>query len=235
MHMHPSGSFFLAGLVLALGSASAFGQQVQAQPGVKTDIQFHGGFTQTPWFADPTVRKQLNLTDEQFNALNQAYMQRWQNYSKSINELGKLDETQRFNRVTALGQTLNQGVLKSADEALKAEQRERFRQLSLQYWPYGSLTDAQVQQKLNLTDQQRADLLRYSQQYYDQLGTIYQGFGKDRDASLKRYNELQLQSNQQLGKILNDQQMQMWRQMTGDPFRFPPTVSIQGTIGAKQP
>jgi hypothetical protein len=46
------------------------------------------GPRQTPFFADPSVRAQLRLNDQQFNQLNTAYQRAFQRYDRSLRGLG---------------------------------------------------------------------------------------------------------------------------------------------------
>jgi len=191
------------------------------------------GIGQTPWFSNPTVRSQLNLNDQQFNALNQAYGQAYNQFQTGTGQIGQtVNGDQRTQKMQDLQNRFNQSFNSAVQKTITdPQQQQRFGQLYLQYQGVGAFNDPTVQQKLNLTDEQRQKLSQLGNQWNTQMQT-YSGQWKN-DTEGKRWGEMRKQYNDRINSILNDQQQQTWRQMTGNQFEFQPSIYFQnGTSGS---
>jgi len=192
------------------------------QTGGQTGQQGQGGFTyrgfsQTPFFSDPSVRKQLNLNDEQYNKLNQAYGQAWNQFQSGSSQLNNLPEQQRSQRMNQNWGQFNSTVHKTANDILDPQSRGRFNQLWNQYRGYETFNDPEIQQKLNLTDEQRQKFQQASQDYYNQSQNTS---GLSQEQLGQRWTQGRQKMNENINNILNEQQRQTWRTMTGDPYQF---------------
>jgi len=183
------------------------------------------GFGQNPWFSDPAVRKQLNLNDEQYNKLNQAYGQAW-NQFRTGSGTSTGNDQQSQDRMNQNWGHFNSSVHKTANEILDPQSRGRFNQLWNQYRGYDVFNDPETKQKLNLTDEQMQKFRQASQDYYTQQN---QG-GTGADAE-RRWSEGRRKMGENINSILNEQQRQTWREMTGEPYNFSSSFSQQGRQG----
>jgi predicted aminopeptidase len=190
------------------------------QPAPTVQVVPQSPYQQTPWFSDPTIRKQLNLTDPQFTHLNKAYGEAWTRYNTGVGQLGKLSDQERTERMRALGMTMNQDMAKALPNTITPEQAKRYHQLYMQYRGPEVFSDPQVQRELQLTDEQRTRLQKYQTEYQQQLNTIYQNAPKNPQDAAKQYMELRRSAGEQYNTILNQAQQRMWQQMTGEPFQF---------------
>jgi len=221
-----------------LASGPALAQQVQV-PGNKSQpapqqVITYGGVVQTPWFSDKGVRDHFKFTNEQYNALNKGYSDAWTSYNSNLGQLGSsLTEEQRAQKTRDLQATFYQNVNGSADRLMTdPQQRQRYNQLHVQYQNYTAFNDPTIQQKLNLTPEQREKFTQYGQEWNQQMGTLHKSYPSDTIATTKRYNEMVQQNNQRYNSVLNQQQQQTWHQMTGAPYNFTPGVYFQSN-GAK--
>jgi hypothetical protein len=105
--------------------------------------------------------------------------------------------------------------------------------LYLQYQGYTAFNDPTIQQTLKLTDGQRQQMTQYGQEWNRQMGTVHQAYQTDPIGATKRYNDMVQQNNQRFNSVLNQQQQQTWRQMTGAPYNFAPGVYFQRAFAAK--
>lgn len=198
--------------------------QAAAQKGVRRQVQqYLGGITQAPWFNQSGIRKQLGFTDQQFQQFNKAYQNSWTQFDKSVQGLNDLDAQQRAAQMSKLSQTFNDSFTKATQDILKPEQQQRYNQLYLQYLGHRAFADPRVQDKLSLTDKQREAFRNYAAAYDQTLSKLYQNFPDSRDEATRRFTELRRDSTERIGSTLTPQQMQIWREMIGQPYMFQPS------------
>jgi hypothetical protein len=193
---------------------------------------------QTPWFNNQALRTHIGLNDQSFNQLNTAYGQAYQNYNTGASQLGvNLTPQQRAQRMQDLHSAFNQKMSQAAQSTITdPTQLSRYNQLYLQFQGVGAFNAPQVQQKLNLTDQQRQQFQQFAQQYNQQVSTLQQNAQTNPQATNQQFDRLRQQSMQNINSVLTPQQQQMWQQMAGQPYNlqwshyFPPTT----TGGAQQ-
>jgi hypothetical protein len=222
--------------MLAAGGA-AVAQQVpvqgiKAQPTAPPGITY-GGPAQTPWFGDQDVREQFKLSNDQYKVLSKAYGEAWAHYNSGLGQLGNgLTEAQRAQKMRDLQAAFYQSVNGSVDRLISdPQQRQRYNQLHLQYQGYAAFNDPTIQQKLNLSNEQRQKLAQYGQEWNQQMSALHQAYQTDPIGTTNRYHEMVKQNNQRFNSVLNQQQQQAWQQMTGASFNFPPGVYFQRAGG----
>lgn len=179
-----------------------------------------GGINQTPWFADANVRRDLRLTDDQFNRLNTVYGQHWTTYNTGLSQLGSLEEQARLQRMQGLQSAFNTNLGTASNDFFQGDQRTRFNQVWMQYRGYDVFNDPTIQQRLNLTPQQLEQLRRLDQEYATQINEVYQGLGNDRVGALRRFSDLRGGINTRVNTILKNEQRPLWRDMLGEPYSF---------------
>jgi hypothetical protein len=202
-----------------LGTAGIF------QPALVKTGAAPGNMSQTPWFSDPAVQKHLNLTPDQLGQLNKTYEKSWNDYNIGLKGLANLPEQQRAAQTQELSNGFNKGLLEPATGFLNAQQMERFNQLHLQAQGHGAFDNADVQQKLNLSTEQRGTLQQIGAQYSRTLNDAAKGFPTNTQDAQRRYAELHRQYQAQVDAVFNPQQRQLWRAMSGDPYPLPPDAS----------
>jgi 2'-5' RNA ligase len=110
-------------------------------------------------------------------------------------------------------------------------QRQRFNQLALQYQGYGAFQDPTIQQRLNLTPQQRQQLDELNNAWNQQMSAATSEFRFGDQAVSNRTQQARQQYDQRVNAILNEQQRQTWQEMNGEPFSF--TDSLFNTGNAQ--
>ena len=210
-------------------------QTGQAPQIIQTSGQstYNGGYGQTPWFSNPQIRQQFNLTDQQYNQLNKGYGESYNRYQQGLNGLGKdLTPAERSQRMANLQQGFYKDFSGNTNSVLQAEQQQRYNQLYTQYQGYNSFTNPAVQTKLNLTAEQRVTLNQYQQDWHNQMNALGQGYQPDNVAATSKYNELRKQSADRMNAVLTPDQRAAWQQMTGQPYNFPASMYFQNNTGA---
>lgn len=212
---------------LAIGIVSvAHAQGPKTQPGTGQNYPMFGGLTQTPWFGNPQIRQELNLTDPQFAALDKAYQNAWMNYQKGVQTLDPaLTDAQRQQRILDLQQAFYKSFLTSSDKAITDPvQRRRYNQLFYQYRGYGAFADPFVIESLNLTPAQRGQLNKFQQDWFNQVNKLGPIFQSDQQRGARELSQLQGKIPGQVKSVLTPSQQTSWQQMMGTPYNFGPQV-----------
>jgi hypothetical protein len=83
------------------------------------------------------------------------------------------------------------------------------------------LTDPNVVSRLNLTPEQGARLATFAAKQNEKMSTLYNGlYSTDPQGAIRQMEQLRQQNDEFFSTLLNAQQMQSWRQMAGEPYRF---------------
>jgi hypothetical protein len=202
------------------GQNAAVGAQAEG-------LQF-GGIPQRPWFADEGVQQQLRLTPQQRQQLESLYTTRYNQFQQGLQQASDravLSAQQRLQQRRQLQQQFNQEFNQALDENFRnAPFRERFNQLGLQYRGLDAFTAPDMQQQLNITPAQQQRIDQLSQAWDERLQQLYQTARENPVELRDQYRALMQYRNEQLEGILNPNQLEQWRQMTGEEYAFPPSV-----------
>ncbi|MFT3883615.1 MAG: hypothetical protein QM703_28700 [Gemmatales bacterium] len=201
------------------------GGQGNAQPPVNATAQVNpfGQISQNPWFANPAIRANLNLTNDQFTRMNQTYAQYYGTYNKAItpfNNSTNLTDAQRQSIIDAQNRFyLDFG--NSTASFISPEQQARLQQLSRQYRGYGVFADPSITERLRLDQEQRDRLTRYQQVYNTQLANYYRSLQTTPDPEGTRFNTIRQEMFNQINSAFNENQRVIWKELIGDPYNFP--------------
>jgi hypothetical protein len=178
-----------------------------------------------PLFQYSNVRKELNLTDPQFNQLNQSFGQLNTRFAEEFALFQNLDPEQRAVKLQELRRNFNEQFLKSAGGLLNEQQVNRLRQLELQNFGLSVFAEPNFPTQFNLTVQQRERIAALQNQANKSLQEITTLSSTNLDDALRRYQAWRQATQTELNNILTEQQRRMWAQMTGSPFVFTPPFS----------
>jgi hypothetical protein len=188
---------------------------------------------QPPLFDNPSVRRDLKITDDQFNQLKQSFNRLSTTFT---DEFGKVRDIKDDARLQQLRQNYTTNWGKSLSEVLKDQQQlARYRQLELQHRGLEAFGDADVQRRLNLTTEQRNRLDQLREQADRELREINRLAVSDRERAMSRYTSWHRTWQNQLNDIFTAPQRQNWSQMIGDPFAFPPSFGVTNNAPAPAP
>jgi hypothetical protein len=162
------------------------------------------GLHQTPWYSVNEVRRQMGLTENQFKQLNGNYNRFWTRYNSGVNGLpSNLTPQERMRQHRALsGKFYEDFATANKDVFADPTARQRFQELNWQYRGYGAFQDPAVQQKLNLTEEQQEQFDKYNREWLTQMNKWNQGYGSQRDATMKAFNESRLQNLERIQETL---------------------------------
>jgi hypothetical protein len=222
-----------AAVAIALGPGRA--QQTVVQTPTTTFQSptsiYSGSFmwSRTPWFYNENIRRELNITNDQYSKLQQGYQQLYTRVGPNLVTIEKLPPAEQAPRYQQWTTTMSTDFGKTAAEILNEQQMNRWRQLELQHRGYGSFYDAAVRQRLNLTQTQERQLDLLAQQYGKDMAEIYKLGATDRDTALRRYEALRKANAESMNNVLTPQQQRAWAVMTGQPFNVAPQFAPPST------
>jgi hypothetical protein len=171
-----------------------------------------------PFFENPSVRKELNLTDQQVNQLNQSFQTLNATFANQFSRVNTADAA----LVQQLQQNFNAQLTNSLSKILQGQQLTRLQQLQLQQRGMAVFSDPAIQKSLNLSPEQSQRLSGLGDQVNREVREINRLAETNRSAARRRFTTWQNQWQSQLDDILTDQQQQMWTQMIGQRFLFEP-------------
>jgi hypothetical protein len=197
----------------------------------------YGGISRQPWFSNSAVREQLQLDENRFNRLNEAYGRAWRQYNQNVTGLGDdLADDIRQQRMAELREDFNRDFGSARDTVFNDPRiRSRYDQLQTQYRGYSAFNDPDVQRRLNLTPEQRQQIGQFRDEWNAQMGEVEQLYATDPDTASERYRQLQLQSQERLGTTLTPDQRRQWSEAIGDRFDFPADTYFEDSRTVRRP
>jgi Spy/CpxP family protein refolding chaperone len=166
----------------------------------------------------PEVQTDLKLTDDQKSKietmLNQLREERQGAFQdlrdatpeerQKVLDKWQADETKRVNGI------------------LNADQQKRFRQIGLQQAGPMALTRSDVADELKLTDDQKKKVQEIVNAQNEQMRSIFQDAGGDRDAARTKMEALRKDTNDKITALLSEEQKTKWKEMQGTPLTLAP-------------
>jgi LTXXQ motif family protein len=166
-----------------------------------------------------SVQKELKLDDSQTEKAKELAAKIGEEMRGKFQDLQGLDQEERRTKMMAINREMNATALKSAAEFLKPEQIARLKQISLQQRGAMAFGEPEVAEKLNLTDAQKNDIRSIVQASQEKMPS-FQDFQSDREAAMKKRDEVNKETLSQVSAKLNDEQRKTWTEMLGSPFEI---------------
>lgn len=182
---------------------------------------------QTPLFADPGARQQLNMSNNQYNRLNSAYQDAYGRYNRSVsglaNDLPALQREQQMQQyVSQFYDDLNTAVDATITDP---QHRARYDQLSVQYMGSSAFNDPAVQRAFDLLPQQLVQIRQLEAVWRQKLMQMERGTGADaNNMTPQQWSQMYSQHWDQLNAVLTPEQQQLWLRLTGQPYVFSPNI-----------
>ncbi|MGQ9880312.1 MAG: hypothetical protein ACUVSV_05550 [Armatimonadota bacterium] len=168
----------------------------------------------------PKVQKELNLSEQQLQQIQQLMAQQREQMQPLMQEMRNATPEQL--------QKLMEQVMQKWDEALgkvlQPTQKTRLRELQIQAQGASALAHPDVAKELNLSEEQRkkiSDILAQYGQKQMQLWQEGRGPNVDRQALMQQIQQLRQQMDKELLAVLTSQQQEQWKKIQGKPFEFP--------------
>jgi hypothetical protein len=166
-----------------------------------------------------SVQQELKLDNQQVEKAKDLAEKIGEKRRASFESTKDLEKQERFTKMQELGRELNASALKSAGEFLKPEQITRLKQIHHQVRGVTAFMDPEVQKHLNITDAQKTEIQSIVQESRQQMPSR-QDFQDDREAAMKKMQEVNKQTLAKVESKLNDEQQKTWKEMLGSPFEI---------------
>jgi hypothetical protein len=185
--------------------------------------QGRGGFGRGGSYAgllsNASVQKELKLDDQQTDKVKSLADKINEERQSKFQDLQGLEGQERFTKMQEITRELNTTTLKEAGEFLKPEQIARLKQISLQQRGAMAFSDPDVAKKLNITDAQKNDIQELVQASREKMPSR-DDFQSDREAAMKKMQEVNKETLTQAVAKLNDEQQKTWKELLGAPFEI---------------
>jgi pantoate kinase len=206
--------------IMGLGLLALIAGPAAAQQG--RGFGFGGGGNLATLAANTGVQKELKLDDQQVEKAKDLAEKTREKMRETRETLQGLEGEERRTKQQEISREMNASSLKALGEFLKPEQIARLKQISYQVRGVAAFSDPEVQKKLNLTDSQKSDIQAMVQELGTESRTIFQDNQDDREAAMKKIQELGKQTLSKAEAKLNDEQQKSWKELLGAPFEFKP-------------
>jgi len=189
----------------------------------------YDGINETPWYNNSLVREHLKLSDEQVERMNQVHNQYWERYHEQVNKLAPdLTPIERWKQMHQLHNGYYNNFNQNTEDVLTdAAVRNRYNQLQWQYRGYGAFNDPLLQEKLNLTEQQRRDLGQANREWNQKMSKWKEDYATDQERVIKQFNSGRGDYTERLKSVLTPAQQRSWEAVTGTPYQIPAEAYFQ--------
>jgi len=153
-----------------------------------------------------SVQKELKLDEKQLEKAKEVSEKSREEMQEKNQGLQDLSPEERRTKRMEIMRELNESTLKAAGAFLKPEQITRLKQISLQQRRAQAFVDPEVAKKLNLKDTQKTEIQTIVNEAGAQMRTIFQENQDDREAAMKKIQELNTKTLDQITAKLNDEQ-----------------------------
>ncbi len=185
------------------------------------------------WLINESVKKDLELSDEQIQAINEIRAEVQEETRSFYKDMGKLPAEERRTKYYERNKELAEKTEERLQKVLLREQNKRLEEISLQtqmrsYYGVGQqLTSDDLAEKLGLTKRQIEKIQKRSQEVRAEV------MQKTRDFQAK----LQAEAREEILKALTPSQRKTLEKMMGDSFEWKATAYGRGGAsgGAKKP
>jgi hypothetical protein len=181
-----------------------------------------GGGNLAMLLANSGVQKELKLDDQQADKAKELAEKTRAKMQEARETLQGLEAEERRTKQQEINREMNESTLKAVGAFLKPEQVSRLKQISYQVRGAQALSDSEVAKKLNLTDAQKSEIQTIVQEAGAEIRTIFQENQDDREAAMKKIQELNKQTLSKAESKLNDEQQKTWKELLGAPFEYKP-------------
>lgn len=188
-------------------------------------------------FNTKEVQKELNLSDDQIDKAKKIAQEVQTKHQEDFQKLQDVPMEERFGKMMEIAGQVREETLKELGDVLKPEQTKRLKQLIVQQQvnsPFGggprAFLSPDIEKGLKLTDKQKEDIKTMADDYQKQVREMFQGGGGGgfNEETRKKMEDMRKEAMDNVMKVLDDKQKETWKEMTGEPFKFPPPMRRGG-------
>jgi hypothetical protein len=171
--------------------------------------------------ANPKVKQEIKLTEEQDNRIREIIRQAGNKYEPEIRKAG-LDRDRLLKVGLEAIQEMRQRINKALPDILKPDQLQRLDQIQIQANGILCFKRPDVQKKLKLTLAQKLAILKIGGDLKQQIDEVIKDASsaplRKAPAALRKAKELKNAATEKAVEKLTSEQKQIWKEMNGEPF-----------------
>ncbi len=175
------------------------------------NIPVYVGMNPTP--VSGPVRPHVPATEGEVVRLDNAFERDWTKFDLVLGQLGKLNNADRVANSEQAWRTFYRNYGRTANGIVPPRDRDRFVQLGLPSVNYNAFSDPSVIQGLGLSNQQREQFIRLSQEYDLRMNQINQRLGTVPWNVNEQLGDFRRTMDIQVNAILNGRQRAQWQTM----------------------
>jgi hypothetical protein len=161
---------------------------------------------------NPSVQKELKVTDEQKDKLKEASTKVREEHKDDFAKFRDLSDEEK----QKLMKTVGEETEKALGKVLDAKQMNRLRQIGLQQQGPFAFMNPVIQDKLKLTNEQKEKVKTINQEAGEKMRDLFQG-GFNEEARTKM-PQLRKETMDKITGVMTDDQKKTWKEMTGESF-----------------
>ena len=218
-----SRAMLVLGLALLL-AVPAYAQQRQRGQG--RGGRGGGGFGLAGLINNETVQKELKLNSDQVEKAKAAVQDVSEKHQGDRGQLQDLSPEERREKMTVINKTINEETMKALAGVLTPDQIKRLKQIELYNRGANAFTDPDVQKALNLNNDQKEKIKTIASDAQEEMRGFrgQGGQGGDRAEMAKKMADFRKHTMEKVIAVLDNNQKEKWKDMTGTPFE----VQMQG-------
>jgi hypothetical protein len=171
--------------------------------------------------ANPKVKQEIKLTEEQDNRIREILRQAGNKYEPEIRKAG-LDRDRLLKVGLEAIQEMRQRINKALPDILKPDQLQRLDQIQIQTNGIISFKRSDVQKKLDLTLTQKLKILKIGGDLKQQIDDVLKDASsaplRKAPAAIRKARELKNAATEEADQTLTSEQKKIWKEMNGEPF-----------------
>lgn len=223
----------VAAALLVTGTVAAQPVVVRPQGGaagqplvVRGSGQSYGGYSSyvSPWSGSirwlymESVKKDLELVDEQTQKINQIRTDLQKETSEMYKKMRDLSREERMKRYREMNEELAEKIENQIKEVLLPEQLARLKEVALQmklrsYYGLGqALSGDDLVESLDISERQKKELLKVQQEVQQEI----------RQKTMEFNAKIRAEAQEKILKVLSKKQRDKLEKMQGDKFEYQP-------------
>jgi hypothetical protein len=185
-----------------------------------------GGMGLGGLISNESVQKELKLTPDQVEKATAAARSVQEKHPLDFQSLQDLSPEERREKMMARTKTVDEETVKELKGILSADQIKRLKQIELYNQGANAFNNPDVQKALNLTNDQKEKIKTIAADAQEEMRGLrgQGGQGGDRAEMQKKMAEFRKHTMEKVIAVLDNNQKDKWKEMTGTPFE----VQMQG-------
>lgn len=166
---------------------------------------------------NPQVQEELKLTEEQRQKIEQLGDSLREKLRGLGQELRQLTPEEREKRL----QAVNEEVEKELAKVLRKQQLTRLKQIALQVEGLAALGRTEVAKQVGINEEQQRKIQEILREAAEKRRALFQqGPPADPQATFQEMRKIREWVDEQISKLLTEQQRKRWQKLIGEPFKF---------------